>query len=47
GPVAGAGAGALASVLLRKKTVEVVVINPEKDLDVTLDSDLVISLSRN
>lgn len=46
GPVAGAGAGALASVLLRKKTVEVVVINPEKDLDVTLDSDLVISLSR-
>ncbi len=47
GPVAGAGAGALASVLLRKKTVEVVVINPEKDLDITLNSDLVISLSRN
>ena len=47
GPVVGAGAGALASVLLRKKTVEVIVIEPEKDLDVTLDSDLVISLSRN
>lgn len=47
GPVAGAGAGALASVLLRKKTVEVVVINPERDLDITLDSDLVVSLSRS
>lgn len=47
GPVVGAGAGALASVLLRKKTVEVIVIEPEKDLDVTLDSDLIISLSRN
>lgn len=47
GPVVGAGAGALASVLLRKKTVEVVVIDPEQDLDVTLDSDLVVSFSRN
>ena len=32
---------------LRKKTVEVIVIEPEKDLDVTLGSDLTISLPRN
>ncbi|MGD1872007.1 MAG: conjugal transfer protein TrbI [Mastigocoleus sp.] len=46
-PIAGGAAGALASVLIRggKKT-EVVVVRPEKDLDITLRSDLVVSLSR-
>lgn len=43
-PLAGAAAGALASVLLNRKSVEVVVINPQNDLDVTLRSNL--SLSR-
>jgi hypothetical protein len=42
-PIGGAAAGALASVLLRKKEVEVVVINPQTDLDVTLDSNLVVN----
>mgnify|MGYP001796451327 CR=1 FL=1 len=43
-PIAGAAAGAIAGILLRRKTVEVVVINPQNDLDVTLRSNL--SLSR-
>ncbi|MEM6402759.1 MAG: conjugal transfer protein TrbI [Cyanobacteria bacterium P01_D01_bin.116] len=39
-PIAGAAAGAIAGILLRRKTVEVVVINPQNDLDVTLRSNL-------
>lgn len=40
--LAGAGVGALATVLQGKKEkeVEVVVLNPERDLDLTLDEDL-------
>lgn len=42
--LAGAGLGALASVLLggSKEEVEVVVVNPEADLDLTLQSDFVL-----
>ncbi|MEL7245264.1 MAG: conjugal transfer protein TrbI, partial [Cyanobacteria bacterium J06573_2] len=43
-PIAGAAAGAIAGILLRRRSVEVVVINPQNDLDVTLRSNL--SLSR-
>ncbi|MBD2664075.1 hypothetical protein B6N60_03693 [Richelia sinica FACHB-800] len=39
-PVAGGAAGALASVLLRKRTAEVFVLRPEQDLDITLTSSL-------
>ncbi|MBD2293718.1 conjugal transfer protein TrbI [Anabaena sphaerica FACHB-251] len=42
-PVGGAAAGALASVLLRKKQVDVFVLRPEDDLDITLVSNLVLS----
>ncbi|MBK1990586.1 conjugal transfer protein TrbI [Sphaerospermopsis aphanizomenoides BCCUSP55] len=42
-PVAGAAAGALASVLLRKKQADVYVLRPEDDLDITLGSNLVLS----
>ncbi len=42
-PVGGAAAGAVASILLRKKQVEVVSIDPENDLDVTLRSNLVLN----
>ncbi|GBE91170.1 conjugal transfer protein TrbI [Nostoc cycadae] len=42
-PVAGGAAGALASVLLRKKQADVFVLRPEEDLDITLTSNLVIS----
>ncbi|PMB04918.1 conjugal transfer protein TrbI [Fischerella thermalis CCMEE 5198] len=42
-PVAGGAVGALASTLLRRREVEVVVINPQQDLDVTLNSNLVVS----
>lgn len=42
-PIAGAAAGALAGIFLRKKEVEVVVINPQSDLDVTLQSNLLLS----
>jgi hypothetical protein len=42
-PILGAGAGAVASVLLRKDKAEVVVVNPEQDLDLTLRSNLVLS----
>lgn len=42
-PVAGGAAGALASILLRKKQVEVVSIDPKRDLDLTLESDLLLS----
>jgi hypothetical protein len=42
-PVAGGAAGALASVLLRKKQADVFVLRPEQDLDITLTSNLVIS----
>jgi len=41
--LAGAGVGALASVLLRgEEEVEVVVIDPETDLDLTLESDFIL-----
>jgi hypothetical protein len=39
-PVIGAGAGAAASVLLRKKEVDAFVIRPNQDLRLTLDSNL-------
>lgn len=42
-PVGGAAAGALASVLLRKKQVDVFVLRPEDDLDIILQSNLVLS----
>jgi len=42
-PVAGGAAGALASILLRKKEADVFVLRPEQDLDITLTSNLVIS----
>ncbi|WP_071188822.1 conjugal transfer protein TrbI [Trichormus sp. NMC-1] len=41
-PIAGGAAGALASVLLRKKSVDVFVLQPEQDLSITLQSNLVI-----
>lgn len=41
-PIAGGAAGALASVLLRKKSVDVFVLQPEDDLSITLQSNLVI-----
>lgn len=41
--LAGAGVGTLASVLLRgEEEVEVVVIDPETDLDLTLESDFIL-----
>ena len=42
-PIIGAAGGALASILLRRKEVEVVVIEPENDLDVTLRDNLLLS----
>lgn len=42
-PIGGAAAGALASVLLRKKQNEVFVIKPETDLDITLTQNLILS----
>jgi hypothetical protein len=42
-PIGGAAAGALASVLLRKRETEVIVIEPDRDLDITLRSNLVLS----
>lgn len=42
-PILGAGAGALASVLLRKKSADVYVLKPETDLALTLNSDLVLN----
>jgi hypothetical protein len=42
-PLAGGAAGALASVLLRKKQADVFVLRPEEDLDITLTSNLVIT----
>ncbi|NET02083.1 MAG: conjugal transfer protein TrbI [Sphaerospermopsis sp. SIO1G1] len=39
----GAAAGALASVLLRKNSADVFVLYPENDLDITLQSNLVLS----
>ncbi|MEA5575484.1 conjugal transfer protein TrbI [Anabaena sp. UHCC 0451] len=42
-PVGGAAAGALASILLRKKQADVFVLRPEDDLDITLLSNLVLS----
>ncbi|QYX33366.1 conjugal transfer protein TrbI [Sphaerospermopsis torques-reginae] len=42
-PIGGAAAGALASVLLRKKQADVFVLRPENDLDITLSSNLVLS----
>ncbi|TAF08498.1 MAG: conjugal transfer protein TrbI [Nostocales cyanobacterium] len=42
-PVGGAAAGALASILLRKKQLDVFVLRPEDDLDITLRSSLVLT----
>lgn len=42
-PIGGAAAGALASVLLRKKQADVFVLRTEEDLDITLLSNLVLS----
>jgi hypothetical protein len=42
-PVGGAAAGALASILIRKNQVDVFVLRPEQDLDITLVSNLVLS----
>ncbi|MEA5549824.1 conjugal transfer protein TrbI [Anabaena cylindrica UHCC 0172] len=39
----GGAAGALASVLIRKKQADVFVLRPEDDLDITLESNLVLS----
>jgi hypothetical protein len=44
-PIIGAGAGALASVLLRRKSADVYVLKPETDLALTLNSNLVLSVS--
>ncbi|YAF97812.1 MAG: conjugal transfer protein TrbI [Nodularia sp. CChRGM 3473] len=41
-PIGGAAAGALASVLLRRKEAEVFVLRPEQDLRLSLNSNLVI-----
>ncbi len=45
-PLGGAAAGALASVLLRKKETEVFVLRPEQDLRLALNSNLVIDRDR-
>lgn len=45
-PIGGAAAGALASILLRKKTTEVFVIKPERDLRLSLGSNLNVDLIR-
>jgi hypothetical protein len=42
-PIGGAAAGALASVLLRKKQADVFVLRPEQDLAIKLNSSLVLS----
>ncbi|TAE61279.1 MAG: conjugal transfer protein TrbI [Nostocales cyanobacterium] len=41
-PIGGAAAGALASVLLRRNSVDMFVLRPEDDLDITLQSNLII-----
>lgn len=45
-PVGGAAAGALASVLLRKKEVEVFVVRPQQDLRLALNSNLTVDALR-
>jgi hypothetical protein len=45
-PVGGAAAGALASVLLRKKEVEVFVVRPQQDLRLALNSNLTVDAVR-
>jgi hypothetical protein len=45
----GAGAGVLGELILsgrRRKAVEVVVVNPNQDLDLTLEEDFVLSRNR-
>ena len=42
-PIIGAAAGAGASILLRKKQADVFVLRPQQDLDITLNSSLVLS----
>ncbi|MGJ5672877.1 MAG: conjugal transfer protein TrbI [Nostochopsis sp.] len=42
-PIIGAAVGAGASAILRKREAEVVVIDPQQDLDVTLNSNLIVS----
>lgn len=45
-PVGGAAAGALTSVLLRKKEVEVFVVRPQQDLRLALNSNLTVDVPR-
>jgi hypothetical protein len=45
-PVGGAAAGALASILLRRKEAEVFVIRPEQDLRLSLNTNLNVDLIR-
>lgn len=45
-PVGGAAAGALASVLLRKKAAEVFVVRPQQDLRLALSSNLTVDVFR-
>ncbi|WP_414752991.1 conjugal transfer protein TrbI [Anabaena sp. CCY 9910] len=45
-PVGGAAAGALASVLLRKKEAEVFVVRPQQDLRLALSSNLTVDVFR-
>jgi hypothetical protein len=45
-PVGGAAAGAVASILLRKKEVEVFVIRPQQDLRLALNTNLTVDTLR-
>lgn len=42
----GGGAGAVGGLLLGKKKADVVVVNPDEDLELTLDSSLVVAQQR-
>jgi hypothetical protein len=43
----GGGLGALASILLRRREAEVIVIDPQRDLNITLRSNLLVSRNYN
>lgn len=45
-PIGGAAAGALASVLLRRREVEVFVVRPQQDLRLALNSNLTVDAPR-
>ncbi|MBD2499030.1 conjugal transfer protein TrbI [Anabaena azotica] len=45
-PVGGAAAGAVTSILLRKKEVEVFVVRPQQDLRLALNSNLTVDVPR-